>query len=79
MISVRPIIMGELNLKIYQNFVETKNFLIFVRDTPLWREQYLLLQFHYFISLETVNTQKSQVFLLQISSGNVNKSGVITC
>ena len=29
-------------------------------------------------SLETVNTQKSEVFLLKISSGNVNAS-VVTC
>ena len=40
--------------------------------------EYLLPHFHYFIPLETFNTQKSQVFLLQISSGNVNRSGVVT-
>ena len=34
----------------------------------------LLLQFHHLVSLETVNTQKSKVFLLRISSGNVNAS-----
>ena len=38
----------------------------------------ILLHFHYFISLETVNTQKSEVFLLGISLGNVNAS-VVTC
>ena len=30
----------------------------------------ILLHFHYFISLETANTQKSEVFLLRISLGN---------
>ena len=30
----------------------------------------IALHFHYFISLETANTQKSEVFLLKISSGN---------
>ena len=30
----------------------------------------ILLHFHYFISLETANTQKSEVFLLIISLGN---------
>ena len=38
----------------------------------------ILLHFHYFISLETANTQKSEVFLLRISLGNVNAS-VATC
>ena len=38
----------------------------------------ILLHFHYFISLETANTQKSEVFLLRISLGNVNAS-VVTC
>ena len=38
----------------------------------------ILLHFHYFISLETANTQKGQVFLLRISLGNVNAS-VVTC
>ena len=38
-----------------------------------------LLQFHYLISLETANTQKSEAFLLRISSGNLNASGVVTC
>ena len=36
----------------------------------------ILLHFHYFISLETANTQKSEVFLLRISLGNVNASVV---
>ena len=38
----------------------------------------MLLQFHYFISLETVNTQKSEVFVLRISLGNENAS-VVNC
>ena len=38
----------------------------------------VLLHFHYFISLETANTQKSEVFLLRISLGNVNAL-VVTC
>ena len=37
----------------------------------------ILLHFHYFISLETANTQ-SEVFLLRISLGSVNASAV-TC
>ena len=32
--------------------------------------------FHF---LEIANTQKSEVFLLRISSGNVNASVVVTC
>ena len=32
----------------------------------------ILLHFHYFISLETANTQKSEVFLLRIYLENVN-------
>ena len=36
----------------------------------------ILLHFHYFISLETANTQKSEVFLLRIFLGNVNASVV---
>ena len=38
----------------------------------------ILLHFHYFISLETANTQKGEVSLLRISLGNVNAS-VVTC
>ena len=38
----------------------------------------ILLRFHYFISLDSANTQRSEVFLLRISSGNVNAS-VVTC
>ena len=38
----------------------------------------ILLHFHYLISSEIANTQKSEVFLLRICSGNVNAS-VITC
>ena len=36
----------------------------------------ILLQFHYFIPLETANTQKSELFLLIIHSRNVNASFV---
>ena len=38
----------------------------------------ILLPFRYFISLETANTQKSEVFLLKNSSPNVSAS-VATC
>ena len=38
----------------------------------------ILLQFHYFVSLETASTHKSEVFLLWISSENVTSS-VVTC
>ena len=38
----------------------------------------MLLHFHYFTSLETAKTQKSEVFRLRISSVNVNASAV-TC
>ena len=38
----------------------------------------ILLYFHCFISLEIANTQKSEVFLLRVSSGNGNAS-VVTC
>ena len=60
-------------------------FLHLWQDKPLWLELKTnagvifittLLHFHYFISLETANTQKDEVFLLRISSGNVNASVV---
>ena len=38
----------------------------------------ILLHFHSLISLETASTQKSEVFLLRISLGNVNAS-VVSC
>ena len=38
----------------------------------------ILLQFHYFISLETANTQKNEAFLSRICLGNVNAS-VFAC
>ena len=38
----------------------------------------ILPHFHHFISLELANTQKSEVLLLRIFSGNVNAS-VVTC
>ena len=58
-------------------------FLYLWQDKPLWAELktnggvvfvIILLHFHYFISLNTANTQKSEVFLLRISLGNVNTS-----
>ena len=36
----------------------------------------ILLNFHYFISLEATNTHKIKVFLLRISLGNMNVSVV---
>ena len=57
------------------------------QDKPLWVELKIyggvifitiLLHFHYFISLEAANTQKSEVFLFLFSSGNVNAS-VVAC
>ena len=53
-----------------------KFFLYLWQDKPLWVELKIyggvifitiLLHFHYFISLETANTQKSEVFLMRIS------------
>ena len=38
----------------------------------------ILLHFHYFISLETANTQKSEVFLLRISL-EIHNASVVTC
>ena len=76
-----------LNMKICQNLWWQKIFLHLWQDKPLWLELKTnagvifittLLHFHYFISLETANTQKDEVFLLRISSGNVNAS-VVTC
>ena len=56
----------------------------YILDVPLWVElnggvifMTILLHFHYFISLETANAQKSEVFFLRISFGNVNASVVI--
>ena len=42
----------------------------------MWRSNITTL--NYFISLETANTQKSEMFLLRSSSGNLNTS-VVTC
>ena len=56
-------------------------FLYLWQDKPLWVELKtnggvifitILLHFHYFISLETANTHKSEMFPLRISLGNVN-------
>ena len=45
-----------------------------------WRSiiYYYITTLSYFISLETANTQKSEVFLLRIFLGNVNAS-VFNC
>ena len=45
----------------------------------IWRVIFIiiLLHFHYFISLETANTQKGEAFLLRISLGNVNAQLVL--
>ena len=60
-------------------------FLHLWQDKPLWMDLKtnggvifinILLHFHYFISLETANTQKSEVLLSRISLGNVNASVV---
>ena len=62
-------------------------FLHFWQDKSLWVESKtngrvifitILLQFHSFISLKTVNMQKSKVFLLRIYLGNLNVSAA-TC
>ena len=37
------------------------------------------IYYYNFIISETANTQKSEVFLLRISSGNVNASVFVTC
>ena len=39
---------------------------------------YYITTLHYVISLETANTLKSEMFLIKISSGNLNTS-VVTC
>ena len=61
-------------------------FLHLWQDKPLWVELKtndgvifitILLHFHDFIFLETANTQKSDVFLLRISLGNLNALVVI--
>ena len=66
-----------------ENFVGIKFFLLFMEYATLRGELkymdeniFYLLHFHYFISLEKLNTQKSEVFLLRIYSGNVNASVV---
>ena len=66
-----------------QTFWWQNLFLNLWQDKPLWVElkrngrvmfTTILAHFHYLISLETANTQKSEVFLLRISLGNVNAS-----
>ena len=70
-------------LKTCQNFMVTKFLLTFTAGQTFmggvknkWGVIFItiLLHFHYFISLETANTQKSEVFLLRVSLGNVNAS-----
>ena len=68
--------MGGLNLKIWQNFVGAKNFSYICGGINLYGGVKIyggVIFIHYFISLETANTQKSEVFLF------VNTSGVVTC
>ena len=87
MVSVPPsITIGWFNFKTCQNFVATEFFLYLSQDKFLWVEFKIyggvifitmLMRIHYFISLETANTQKSEVLLLRISSGNVNASVAI--
>ena len=58
----------------------------YILDVPLWVELnggviFITILLHFvviLISLETANTQKSEVFLLRIYLGNVNAS-VVTC
>ena len=62
----------------------TKFFLHLWQDKPLQVELktngvifiIIFLHLHYFISLETASTLKSEVFLLRIFLGNVNASVV---
>ena len=46
----------------------------------IWRSHiyYYITTLYYIISLETANTQRSEMFLLKTSSGNQNAS-VVTC
>ena len=71
--------MGGLNLKVCQNFVGTKFFLRFVEGINLYGGEICITTISLFHFLEIANTQKSEVFLLRISSGNVNASVVATC
>ena len=67
-------------------FLWWQNFFLHVwQDKPLWAELKtnggvifitILLHFQYFISLETANTQKSEVYLLRISFEICNTSVV---
>ena len=79
-----------LNLKICQNFVGAKKFSLncwelnpyggvkIILGKEGLGEEYLLLNFHYFISLEQSNIQKKRS-LLRIFSVNVNASELATC
>ena len=78
----RDLIWKFANILWWQNF-----FLLLWQDKSLWVELKtnervifitILPHFHYFIPFETANTQKSEVFCLRTSLGNVNTS-VFTC
>ena len=88
MVSAPPLIaMGWLIWK-FAKILWWQNFLVHLwQDKRLWVELKIYggvifimtsLHFHYFISVETANTQKKEVFLLRISSWNVNAS-VVNC
>ena len=74
-----PIIMVGRNFKICQIFVRAKFFLTFVGELNVYRGVIFVTTPSLFHSLETANTQKSEVFLLSIPSGKLNAVGVITC
>ena len=70
--------MGNLILKFANFFLHLWGTNLYGGSKNYMREQYLLLRFHYFISLEAAYTQKREVLILRMSSGNVNTSG-FTC
>ena len=82
-----PIAMGWLIWKFVKSLWWQHFFLHLWQDKSLWVELNIyggvifitiLPHFHYSVFLETAWTQKSEAFLLKISSGNVNAS-VVTC
>ena len=82
-----PIAVGNLIWNFAKTLRWQKFFLHLWQDKPLWVKLKIyglvicitiILRFHYFISLETADTQKSVVVHLRIYSGNVNAS-VVTC
>ena len=62
--------------KIFSYICDRKNFYGELKTNGGVISITVLLHVHYLISLETANTQKSEVFLLRISLGNVNASVV---